>query len=545
MKFVRLRLLIAYILLALFITPATVVKAGEESVRQFNILFLSSYSYSNTTVPPLLEGYIEGLDDMNVDISYEFMDADKYYGGIDIQNFDTYLRYKVFSKRNYDLLVVADDPALRYAINNRSVLFPDIPMVFMGVNSMTEAVTAAAMKNSTGIAENPDFEGNYALMKSLFPGRKHLNVIVDSSVAGQGDYVEFMKFKEAHPELSSTIVNTSSYTANGLKELLQSFNEDDVILFLDFTVDGDRNNYSLKNASEFLSQNAPFVPIFRLASSDKGHGVLGGITYSYFDAGRIAGEISRKILSGASADEMPLITTSVTAPFFEQSSMDRFDIKYGQLPGGSTVINERENLAKFYRENRVISNLAIVIVLLMIAIIFLLNNANNRRKKIIRTDFLTQMPNRKKLIEDMNQNISASLPYGIIMLDVDHFKSINDTFGHKVGDEIIVGVGERLKEMSGKSVTFARLGGDEFCGLFTSPSVEKAEKICRDIMKATSEPFETSSGWLNLTVSIGCAMYPVDRISKDSVIESADKALYATKERGRNGYTLFGSIDKA
>ncbi len=164
---------------------------------------------------------------------------------------------------------------------------------------------------------------------------------------------------------------------------------------------------------------------------------------------------------------------------------------------------------------------------------------------MIRTDFLTQMPNRKKLMEDVGQAISTSASYGIIMLDVDHFKTINDTFGHKVGDEIIAGVGARLKELSSKDLSFARLGGDEFCGLFVHPTPEMGEQICKDIIKITHDAFETSTGQINLTVSIGCATYPDETQDKDKVIECADKALYVTKENGRNGYTLFGSIDES
>ena len=517
---------------------------GDVDNNQYRILFISSYAYSNEAVPPQLEGFEDGLEGLNADISYEFMDSDKYYGGSDIQNFDRYLRYKIFSQRYYDLVVVADDPALRYAINNRSSLFPDTPMIFMGVNNMTEAVTAAAMKNATGIAEKHDLEGNYALMKRLFPERKKIYVVVDSTVSGQGDYVEFMKFRDDHPEIASTIINTSYYTAGGLKELFSSLGDGDVILFLDFSVDGDGNNYSLVNAARFISEYAPDVPIFRLASADVGQGVLGGISYSYYDAGRIAGAVAGRVLKGEVIDDIPLITSAVTAPYFEQNSMDKFGIGYNQLPEGVTVINEHRNFARFYRENKKLTNLVIIIVVLMIAIIVLLVMSNQHRKKIIRIDFLTQMPNRKKLVEDMNQLISQGASYGMIMLDVDHFKNINDTYGHKVGDEIIAGVGNRLKGLAGGNITFARLGGDEFCGLFSNASRKTGEEICRAIIESMKKEFETSTGSISLTVSVGCAVYPEDTTDKNAVLECADKALYVTKENGRNGYTLFGSIDK-
>ena len=535
--------IIISLLLAFLLIPPVNVKAGAKQDRQYKILYISSYEYSNAAVPPQLQGFEKGLEGINAEINYEFMDAEKYYGALDIQTFDKYLRYKFFSQVKYDLLMVADDPALRYAINNRKELFNDIPMVFMGVNSKTEAITAAAMTNSTGIAESPDFEANYELMKSLFPEREHIDVVVDASVAGQGDYVEFMKFSEAHPEISSTIINTSYYTSEGLKELFGTLGDDDVILFLDFTMDGEKHNYSLQNASEFISGAAPDVPIFRVASADIGHGVLGGISYSYYESGVIAGDMAKRVLLGESPDDMELIDDSLTSPVFEQHAMDRYGIRYSDLPFGSDIINERQNLAKFYRENRVISNLTIVIAVLLVTIILLLYMSNSRRKKAVRTDFLTQMPNRKKLMEDIAQVVKDSTSYGIIMLDIDHFKDINDTYGHKVGDEVIAEMGSRLNALSGGDLTFARLGGDEFCGLYKSTDKGRGEEICKDIIKSTKKDFKTSAGRLKVTVSIGCAMYPLDTKEKDVVMECADKALYVTKENGRNGYTLFGSVD--
>ena len=541
MKHASIRLLISFILVALLLEKPLPVQAKTVQDRQFKILYISSYEYSNAAVPPQLQGFEKGLEGINVEINYEFMDAEKYYGADDIQTFDEYLRYKFFSEVKYDLLMVADDPALRYAINNRNELFSDIPMVFMGVNSKTEAVTAAAMKNSTGIVESLDFEGNYNLMRALFPHRNNINVIIDASVAGQGDYVEFMKFKELHPELKSRIINTSYYTAEGLEELFGSLSSEDIILFLDFTMDGEKHSYSLQNASELISQYAKDVPIFRVASADIGHGVLGGISYSYYESGVMAGDISKQILLGKSPDDFGLVDDRLTSPVFEQNAMDKYGIKYSKLPLGSTIINEHRNLAKFYRENKVISNLTMVIAILLVAIICLLFMTARRRKKAIRTDFLTQMPNRKKLMEDIAQIIKDGASYGVIMLDVDHFKDINDTYGHKVGDEVIAEMGSRLKALSGNGLSFARLGGDEFCGLFTSTGKLKGELICKDIMKCTKKDFKTSAGRLKVTVSIGCAMYPVDTDEIDTVMECADKALYVTKDNGRNGYTLFGS----
>ena len=537
-------LIIAYMAVFFVIPSSFKVNAEDSLERQFHILFISSYGFSTDGVPDTIKGFQDGVEGLNVQINYDFMEAQQFYGATDISNFDKYLRYKIFLVRKFDLIAIADDPALRYAVNNRSKLFPDIPMVFMGINNVTEATTAAAMKNATGIAEKQDFESNYQLMRALFPNRNNLVVITDSTVTGLGDYVEFMKFKDKHGDLKSKIINTSYYTQKGLKRALNSLGADDIILFLDFAVDGEKNNYPLSNAADFISANTDNVPIFRLSSSNVGHGVLGGISYSYYDSGFIAGTAAKEILMGEDPDDIPLNTEMITTPYFEQKAMDKYNIKFMQLPQGSVIVDEKESFAKFYRENKLLSNLVLIIAFLMIVIIAHLYYSNKRRSRVARTDFLTQLPNRLKVMELISQFEANKTPYGFIMLDVDHFKDINDTYGHKVGDEVIRMVAGRLQSLTDNGAIFARLGGDEFCAIFPEPTSQSAVRLCESIIDVMKPEFVTSACILQITVSVGCAMYPEDVSEPDKLMEYADKALYVTKDRGRNGYTLFGSIDK-
>ena len=148
-------------------------------------------------------------------------------------------------------------------------------------------------------------------------------------------------------------------------------------------------------------------------------------------------------------------------------------------------------------------------------------------------------------MEVLGQASESKTPYGYIMLDVDYFKSINDTYGHQTGDEIIMEVADRLREFDKEGLKSARLGGDEFCAVFFDPNMEKAESLCSRIVDIMRKDITVSSGTLSITVSVGCALYPKDSEDMDRVMECADKALYGTKEKGRDGYTLFGRIDHA
>jgi diguanylate cyclase (GGDEF)-like protein len=187
----------------------------------------------------------------------------------------------------------------------------------------------------------------------------------------------------------------------------------------------------------------------------------------------------------------------------------------------------------------------ILIFLLLTAIILLLVFANVRRNQLINQDFLTKVPNRTYLNRKIRTAKENHATYGIIMVDLDNFKTINDTFGHTAGDELLLAFATRLKSLSNRDVTFGRIGGDEFMGFMPAPTHEKADTICREIVQTMSAPFSLSTGEIQITASIGCAMYPQDTDDVMLVSRLADQALYAVKESGKNDYRLFRDTLKA
>ena len=222
--------------------------------------------------------------------------------------------------------------------------------------------------------------------------------------------------------------------------------------------------------------------------------------------------------------------------------LDEFGIRITQLPSDAVILNEHETFVKFYRENTLMMNLVFLIILLMIAVIALLIVANRRREKLIHQDFLTKMPNRTFITEQIASVTASGEAFGLIMIDVDKFKTINDTLGHLVGDELLVGVAKRLKALHTKELVFARIGGDEFMGLIHNADNEKADSICKDIVRVMKDDFDSSSGPLHITVSVGCATYPSDTGQAQSVMGLADEALYDVKEHGRDGYRLYCNL---
>ena len=165
----------------------------------------------------------------------------------------------------------------------------------------------------------------------------------------------------------------------------------------------------------------------------------------------------------------------------------------------------------------------------------------DRTRKEARTDPLCRIGNRKAFNEHLNYRISCfknrKKSFGLMIIDVDHFKRINDTFGHASGDQVLFSIGEALKQCVRPEDFVARLGGDEFAIVLNGLTVKNAQLVGNRI-RSTIELFDFQVGDLDgsttvVTLSMGLALaFPGD--CKQSLYERADQALYRSKELGRN-----------
>jgi len=161
-------------------------------------------------------------------------------------------------------------------------------------------------------------------------------------------------------------------------------------------------------------------------------------------------------------------------------------------------------------------------------------------------DVLTGLPNRMlfadRLVLAIAQAKRRQGTMAVMMLDLDGFKSINDTYGHHIGDQLLQSVGDRLTRTLREGDTLSRLGGDEFMVLL--PVINEAansSQIADKILSAFRQPFFCEDNELFTTASIGIAVYPGDGEDMDTLTKHADTAMYQAKSMGRNRYCLYGS----
>lgn len=159
------------------------------------------------------------------------------------------------------------------------------------------------------------------------------------------------------------------------------------------------------------------------------------------------------------------------------------------------------------------------------------------QQQLARTDALTGIANRRLLNEAMANLTVESEEYALILVDIDHFKRVNDTYGHDVGDDVLRELGTLLVSESKPHHLVGRFGGEEFLIIMPHATRYEVMELAEAIReKVAAFPFETSAGTLHITVSLG-ACHSND-IAIDSVLKHADEALYHAKESGRNRFIL-------
>ena len=175
-----------------------------------------------------------------------------------------------------------------------------------------------------------------------------------------------------------------------------------------------------------------------------------------------------------------------------------------------------------------------------------LRHANDELQHLALHDSLTKLPNRALLEDRIAQAIGharrSMLGCAILFVDLDRFKTINDSLGHFVGDELLKGVALRLRGLVRAEDTVSRLGGDEFVILLCETAdTEEATGVAAKIVAALREPFRVQHQELYVTPSVGVSVYPMHGENAQTLITSADAAMYNVKQAGRNDVRVFAS----
>jgi diguanylate cyclase (GGDEF)-like protein/PAS domain S-box-containing protein len=173
-----------------------------------------------------------------------------------------------------------------------------------------------------------------------------------------------------------------------------------------------------------------------------------------------------------------------------------------------------------------------------------IKNSEHELMHLAHHDPLTDLPNRLLFNDRAEQALASAQIHkrgcALLLIDLDHFKMINDSLGHTMGDQLLKAVAQRLNAMFGPGITLARLGGDEFAVLAEGcPQLGQAAALAQRIIEGLKEAFPIDGHQLFINTSIGISLFPGDALSAEQLLRNADSALFKAKSAGRNGYALY------
>ena len=537
-----------FIVLICFWLTGSKVCAAESTDMSGRILFISSYSFAWDQVQLQIEGIKAGLSG-NYTVDYEFMDTKRVDTEKAMELFKGGLAYRLSMVEPYDAVIIGDDAALLFAMENQEELFPETPIIFEGVNS--EELAKTAIKNSyiTGVLEKLSVESNVELGLRINPKATKVVAILDDSLTGITERKRFYKAQESFPELEFSEINASELSTTMLKKALSNVSKDTILIYVVMTEDANGKQYTNVETIRLLNIYAD-VPVIRMVEGGIGEGLLGGNIASMRKSGEMAAQLAIEAIQGVKRVGLNKLLDSPNIYCVDANIMKKFHLDFDALPEGTDIINYEES---FWVRNRetLVPGIILFGALVIIIVVVGVDNIRRRKlvqelektKKIIETasqhDFLTGIPNRSQFMADLKQLIAQKIPCTVLMVDIDNFKKINDTMGHAAGDDALRQIAERMKDIESPILTPYRFAGDEFIMILKSSQSKIVEKTAYQCRQLFEKDFLLDKKKTKVGGSIGIASYPQDTEDLEQLIIFADDAMYQVKKNGKNDFAFY------
>lgn len=354
------------ILLVLLLGSMTRVSLAQNG----RALLLSSYHPGFPTFFQQIEGLRSVFTPAGVSLDVEFMDSKRLSAQEAREQFLHLLRFKLSKVAPYQIIIAADDAALRFVLDYRGEFFPQTPVVFLGVNNQALAKSLEGKPGFTGVIESVSMQETLAGIWQILPKAQCVHAIVDAQPSGQGDLNSYQALQGAFDGKRLDILRLDGLTWEELGQQLIRLPADDAILLL--SAYGDRNGVtkSFEDALAFILSKA-HAPVFHLWEHGIGQGMLGGKIISHVEQGRIAGKLALEILGGRAAESIPVVAGDDANRYvFDYNILTLNNIRESLLPDGAEIRNKPQSLYDVYKvEISIAAVLALILFLLIIALV--------------------------------------------------------------------------------------------------------------------------------------------------------------------------------
>lgn len=531
----------------IFLNP-DISKSGssilEPSSPDFKILFLDSYSPTHSSYASQEAGLKEGLYPNNISYDVIYMDTKNYGSQDQVEDFYEFFKKRMENRaKKYDGIVTGDDAALAFVLKYQEEFFKDIPVVFYGVNNLDLAKVGAENPLITGFSEETYLDTTIDLAIQLMPYAKKITAIYDDTPTGKGDGDTFNSYASRYPSFKFSGINTSQYTRKELENILEKISNDTILIYLTAFNDVDGNNYTIPQSIQLIVDHT-HIPVFRNYSEGQGQGILGGIMMNFPEQCRMVGQTMNDILRGnRNVSEIPLNTQTSGIVSYDYALMKKFNLDMSKLPPETVFNNKPVNY--FKKSSPFIVPIFLIVGGLLLVVAGLIVNtsilkaAESILKYDSEHDLLTGLYNHHAAECHLEKILVSGRLASMIRFDIDNFKSMNETYGHVVGDDYLRFVSTLMKKYAESNNYFvARFSGDEFLIIIPGQVIDRNSPVVKDLHDLFKKSMTVGMEHVSSTISIGIANSEPG-ITVGNMFLHSDIAMESAKSHGKNTALLF------
>lgn len=357
--------------IAILVVMSTMSIYAVENMTNYRVLVISSYDVSLPFTQDMIDGVRNVFPDGQAQVHYEFMDSKALTSDENLSYFSDYLRYKIENKTSYDLILAFDDNAVRFVEDYQATLFPDIPIVFAGLNGREYGREVSRNPLITGVIEEISVQETLDVILDLQPDAKTIYLLTDNTLSCQEDLKEIINIEFPLP---FEVINFTEVPKNEYLSKIQEINANDAIIPMSLYLGYDDVYHDFFVSLNLLIENTQ-APIYHFWKHGVGQGIVGGKVNSHFEQASVAAEIGLSILRGRDPASIALVEDSPNVFMFDYQVLAKHHLDIDKLPENSIIINKPYSLKEanpglYWQIIFLITSLLLLIIILMIILLF-------------------------------------------------------------------------------------------------------------------------------------------------------------------------------